>query len=210
MTSSSLPVKPPEDRKKIDPPVHSLVNPIFTEKQCNQIILMAHAVGFEPAVVGWGEGRQSEKRTNTVSLLGPSPQTQWIYETITRCVDWANEENYRFNILNCEGIQINRYLPTKDSGQHYTWHHDDLLAHVDEREQRKLSFVCLLNSKDEFTGGILESDDPYMQDQTDENCMMNAAGQVSIFPSWLRHRVTPVTQGFRYSLVTWFNGPRWM
>ena len=32
-------------------------------------------------------------------------------------------------------------------------------------------------------------------------------GMITFFPSWLIHDVTPVTQGTRYSLVGWVNGP---
>ena len=32
-------------------------------------------------------------------------------------------------------------------------------------------------------------------------------GTIIIFPSMLQHRVTPVTNGTRYSLVQWFSGP---
>jgi PKHD-type hydroxylase len=32
---------------------------------------------------------------------------------------------------------------------------------------------------------------------------------VVTFPSWVMHRVTPVTKGVRYSLIAWIVGPRW-
>ena len=32
-------------------------------------------------------------------------------------------------------------------------------------------------------------------------------GQAIFFASWLQHRVKPVTQGERKSLVMWFGGP---
>ena len=32
-------------------------------------------------------------------------------------------------------------------------------------------------------------------------------GSIIVFPSFLEHRVTPVTEGIRYSLVSWFVGP---
>ena len=33
-------------------------------------------------------------------------------------------------------------------------------------------------------------------------------GTIIIFPSFIRHRVTPVTKGVRKSLVVWVDGPR--
>ena len=33
-------------------------------------------------------------------------------------------------------------------------------------------------------------------------------GRVIAFPSWMIHRVTPVTQGARRSIVVWVTGPK--
>jgi PKHD-type hydroxylase len=34
-------------------------------------------------------------------------------------------------------------------------------------------------------------------------------GTFLVFPSFMLHRVTPVTRGTRWSLVAWFGGKRW-
>jgi PKHD-type hydroxylase len=34
-------------------------------------------------------------------------------------------------------------------------------------------------------------------------------GAFIIFPSFMLHRVTPVTRGVRWSLVAWIHGKRW-
>ena len=34
-------------------------------------------------------------------------------------------------------------------------------------------------------------------------------GNVIVFPSFLEHRVLPVTSNTRYSLVAWISGPPW-
>ena len=34
-------------------------------------------------------------------------------------------------------------------------------------------------------------------------------GYMSIFPSFIVHKVTPITSGKRKSLVAWFTGPDW-
>ena len=43
--------------------------------------------------------------------------------------------------------------------------------------------------------------------ETFTNPSFRDKGAVVVFPSWVRHRVTPVTRGTRYSAVAWFNGP---
>ena len=34
-------------------------------------------------------------------------------------------------------------------------------------------------------------------------------GTVLVFPSFMRHKVEPVTKGIRKSLVAWIEGPHW-
>ena len=69
---------------------------------------------------------------------------------------------------------------------------------------RKLSMSVLLN--DNFEGGAFE-----FATYGKEDCIITPieveAGSVIVFPSWMEHRVAPVTKGIRYSLVTWFVGP---
>jgi PKHD-type hydroxylase len=58
----------------------------------------------------------------------------------------------------------------------------------------------LLSDPSEFEGGEF-------QFQENESVKMKK-GSVIAFPSFLKHQVTPVTSGKRYSAVCWINGPR--
>jgi PKHD-type hydroxylase len=69
---------------------------------------------------------------------------------------------------------------------------------------RKISISIPLNDASEYEGGVLELN------QGSTIVRMNQkAGLPVIFPSWLTHRVSPVTRGRRYSLVAWVRGPNW-
>ena len=35
----------------------------------------------------------------------------------------------------------------------------------------------------------------------------NKIGSIIVFPSYMEHRIIPITKGLRYSLVVWFVGP---
>ena len=63
--------------------------------------------------------------------------------------------------------------------------------------------VLLSNS---FEGGDFE-----FTSYGKEECIITPVemnqGDIVVFPSWMEHRVAPVTKGIRYSLVTWFVGP---
>ncbi len=68
---------------------------------------------------------------------------------------------------------------------------------------RKLSSTLLLNDPSEFEGGDLElfqggsMNGPFPKAE-------RRAGCVFIFPSFMMHRVAPVTKGVRKSLIVWY------
>ena len=64
---------------------------------------------------------------------------------------------------------------------------------------RKLSMSIILNSN--FEGGDFE-----MRDVNNRVPRLEE-GSIIVFPSFIEHRVVPVTKGVRYSLVAWFVGP---
>ena len=70
---------------------------------------------------------------------------------------------------------------------------------------RKLSMTVQLTDPTEYEGGDFHLDDsvePLPSFSKDK-------GSVLIFPSYINHKVSPVTKGIRRSLVAWFSGPRW-
>ena len=104
----------------------------------------------------------------------------------------ANEV-WSYHVHRMEKIQMSRY----PVGGHYNWHMDSK-APVNN-EQRKLSIVMLLN--DDFEGGHLE-----LATNQGQN-VLKSQGDIVVFPSFLNHRVHPVTKGTRYTAVSWAYGP---
>ena len=104
----------------------------------------------------------------------------------------ANEV-WGYHIHRMEKIQMSRY----QAGGHYNWHMDSK-APINN-EQRKLSIVMLLN--DNFAGGGLE-----IESHRGEN-VLKSQGDIVVFPSFLQHRVLPVTDGTRFTAVSWAYGP---
>jgi PKHD-type hydroxylase len=102
-------------------------------------------------------------------------------------------KNWNYDIRRLEKIQMSQY----EIGGHYNWHMDSKVPINDE--QRKLSISILLNEN--FEGGGLE-----IESNKDEN-VLKYQGDIVVFPSFLQHRVLPVTDGTRYSAVSWAYGP---
>ena len=137
---------------------------------------------------------------------------QWVYDLIWPYMISANEQGgWNFEVDAAESVQITRY---KISG-FYTWHSDggsDCLSVYDTPDNsflngkvRKLSMSILLN--DNYEGGELQIATTQKGKSEIQTPEFNKAGSVIVFPSFLEHRVLPVTKGTRFSLVAWFLGP---
>ena len=105
--------------------------------------------------------------------------------------------NWGFDVQWHESVQLAEYGPT----QHYEWHADASPLRASNHD-RKISISCQMNDPAEYEGGELQFrfhgvHIPQMK-----------KGSIIAFPSFVEHRVSPVTLGKRYSSVLWMNGPR--
>jgi len=113
-------------------------------------------------------------------------------------IDAANQASgWGYGLSSQEATQIGRYKCT-DEG-YYDWHIDS--APPKNGMQRKLSISILLTDPSEFEGGELQFKG--IEDQK----ILTKQGSIVVFPSFIEHKVTPVTKGVRYSAVTWASGP---
>ena len=136
----------------------------------------------------------------------------WIYNSIIPFVKEANRQaGWNFTLEGAESCQWTKYSET----QHYTWHQDSFPKPTNRPNTwdhgliRKLSVTVSLADGDTYTGGDLEFDLRNNSDSSSEILTSSHArkkGSIIVFPSFVWHRVTPVTKGTRYSLVIWNNG----
>lgn len=129
---------------------------------------------------------------------------RWVHEQSIRDFLWtfvqqANLNAFNVDVTNFCEVQYTEYHAEVQG--HYDWHHD-VHWNGDALADRKLSVTVQLSSPDEYEGGTFEF-------QECESPTCKEIGTVLVFPSYLQHRVLPVTSGIRKSLVAWFHGPRW-
>lgn len=126
-----------------------------------------------------------------------------IYNSLMVQIKQVNRTHYNFDISHgISEIQFTEY--NSDNYGHYGWHMD-VFYRAQNYHDRKLSVSIQLTDPNTYEGGNLEFDkcDPLPTD------LSRPLGSVIIFPSFQYHRVTEVTKGTRYSLVTWIEGPKW-
>lgn len=166
----------------------------FTPEECAKIVELGLALPVEQGKVNPEELVDEATRKTRISWISWSDETNWIYQKLTQVATDANNARYLFNISGFfEALQFTRY---DDPGSHYKWHQDIGPGWF---AQRKLSLVVQLSPAEDYEGADLELFDcsPTPRDQ----------GTVIVFPSYQQHRVTPITKGSRYSLVSWISGP---
>jgi len=139
---------------------------------------------------------------------------RWLYNYIHHYVRVANYNsgwNFQWDIS--ENAQFTKYK----LNQFYDWHCDSwketyLEKGPMEGKIRKLSVSCSLSDPTDYKGGEFEF---RFQNDTDGNFVDKTCyeimpkGSIIVFPSFIYHRVKPVTEGTRYSLVMWNCGKPW-
>tara|TARA_Y100000401_G_C8324949_1_gene227597 strand:+ start:1138 stop:1758 length:621 start_codon:yes stop_codon:yes gene_type:complete len=187
---------------------------VIPNRICDNIIQDAETRTTETAITGgFNEIPNDEKdiaklyKTRNSSIVWMNDS--WIYREIIPFVQEANKFcNWNFDWSHSESCQFTKYSET----QHYTWHQDswnkpyDKPGDVTHGLIRKISVTVSLADGDTYEGGDLEFD---MRDNSDSkpniqtNELARKKGSVIVFPSFVWHRVTPITKGTRYSLVVW-------
>jgi PKHD-type hydroxylase len=127
-------------------------------------------------------------------------QHEWLKDLLFNYCDWANQNAFHFNIYKKADIQYTEYHG--DEKGHYGLHHDIDWNRSDGLD-RKISITVQLSDPSEYEGGSFEFTEIQSPDVTESK----AKGTVLVFPSYLQHKVNPVTKGTRRSLVAWFEGP---
>jgi PKHD-type hydroxylase len=175
---------------------------LFTPNELESIKKQCTVFPTETGKIGDSSSTNIDEkvRKSDVHFIHHNDYTHWIYNKIFYVMSKVNYETWNLNLSVCENIQYSEY---KKNG-HYDWHIDKGNVHAYPEITRKLSFAMFLNDVEEYEGGNFEVQG------TIENKVEKKTGRCIIFPSYVRHRVAPVTSGIRKSLVLWVSGPNFM
>lgn len=173
----------------------------FTDEEIDNLIAHCNTLKFDKATVGTdGENATVTRiRESKVAWLENTQESGWVYDKLAFIARNLNGQFYNFDLYGfSEHMQFTVY--EEDSGGHYTWHLDCGVGN--SSPPRKLSLVVQLSDPSEYEGGNLEIFSSDVPTQVEKR-----KGMVAAFPSYMLHRVTPVTKGTRRSLVVWVTGP---
>jgi PKHD-type hydroxylase len=195
----------------------------LTPRFCDEVIKHALSQKEEMArTSGFGHKKLNKKEVLDLKRKRNSDlvwlNDTWIYKELHPYVFEANKNaGWNFEWHRTESCQFTKYK----LNQYYDWHCDSSANPYvkkntndpDHGKLRKLSMTCQLTDGSEYEGGELEFDyrdyEPHTREEDKhlKKCKeILPKGSIIIFPSFLWHRVKPVTKGIRYSLVAWHLG----
>ena len=172
----------------------------FTPAELDKIYKDVSGLAFENATIIGGEDTEVDKgvRSSSIKWIPQSTEWSWLYDKLTEMAKEANDALWHFDLISApEAIQYTEYYADKDG--HYTWHQD---IGTGMASRRKVSITVQLSDDTEYEGGDLElwGGGEWIRQAP------RGKGNVVVFPSYLMHRVKPVTKGTRKSFVLWVGG----
>ncbi len=147
-----------------------------------------------------GEYKDIKFRNSDVVLLDSNKYDE-LFQLMWKYALNSNKFCYGFDISNVENVQFSVY-DSSYKGK-YDWHIDTFWGN-DSLYDRKISLIMQLSDPSEYEGGQFEIKN--VKPTKEEKELMNKKGSIITIPSFVEHRVTPVTKGRRLSLIAWVEG----
>ena len=171
----------------------SIIKNAVDDKFIQSIIDVGESQELEEATIGGESNTSNNIRSTKISWI----MDKTILLTLKDKIFEINKnKNWNYNITDMFPFQYSVY----HENDHYNWH-VDIGDVIQGQKERKISFSLILN--DNYEGGELEFKN------SDENMSLDLdKGDMVTFPSFLEHRVKPVLNGTRISLVGWMLGPK--
>ena len=195
----------------------------LSPKLCDEIIKYGLEQKKQLALTGLVKDKSNptSEEIKELSLLRKSDvvwmDDTWIYREIQPYIREANKAaGWNFDWDFTEECQFTIYK----ENQFYDWHNDSTWEPYDTPEDlnhhgkiRKLSVTISLSDESDYEGGEFEFDFRNQDKHDNEHLKLEdrfrsvpqikPKGSIVVFPSFVWHRVKPITSGTRYSLVLW-------
>jgi len=182
----------PRDQS-INQTIHYIFEDAFNAEELEWINNLQALYPFQEATV---MGDNNNIRKSDIKWMHPDDKSFWVYERISELAKQANDKLWKFNIHSV--IDAIQYTVYYEGGGHYDWHIDIGPGSINHR---KISCTIQLSDPDEYEGGNFEiwAGGDFITAERKQGCAI-------LFPSFLMHRITPITKGTRRSLVLWMGG----
>jgi predicted 2-oxoglutarate/Fe(II)-dependent dioxygenase YbiX len=165
---------------------------VFSEAECNKIITIPGMTQNSLVVSDGGFKLDDYKRDSITTFINHREDTDWLFKKISDVIIHANNNYFNFQIQDLINLQLLEYNP----GHFFSWHYD---LGAKKSSTRKISAIVMLSKPDDYKGGLLKF-------MFNEKNTVYEQGDIILFPSYIPHMVEKVTEGKRFTLVTWACG----
>jgi PKHD-type hydroxylase len=150
----------------------------------------------------------STRDAYTAWIEYPTHDTRWMYDRLNARIERFNDYVFNLDLTGLPYIQYAEY----HTGGHHDFHMDMAFDYPQQYDYRineffrKLTVVILLTQPEvDFGGGEFQLN--LSMERTPTTAPLTK-GSMLLFPSFLLHKVCPVTWGIRKTLTTWVLGPK--
>ena len=174
---------------------------------CNYIIETALKREPNEAQIGTADGVKADnsfRRSSIRFVNRGDTELDFLFDELWKLAIRANQDWFDVHISKIDYYQIAEYDGERRG--EYKTHHDIFYMNGDPYYHRKLSCVIQLSDPATYKGGDLTFEHVDAYPNAEE---MRQQGTAIFFPSFVRHAAQPVTEGKRYSVAAWFDGPKW-
>lgn len=174
------------------------IRDVFTPAECQSIVAAArNRPAGEAGLVG---GLRSDNtRRSRIVWLDEEGESAWVFRRLLDTFAEANRSHFEF-VLEEFGERMQVAWYEAETGGFFDWHVDFGDGPVAAR--RKLTMVVQLSAGETYDGGVLETNCDGVVRQASR-----LVGSALLLPSFVLHRVSPVSSGERFSLTLWSHGP---
>lgn len=182
----------------------------FSEDELNAIEKYCDSFDAEAGQISHDQTRPlDEVRKSKISWFEREehPTLDILFNKLNYVIEKINDDYYNYELNGYSHIQYTTY--NGDELGHYNYHVDMQLgaglqeSHLMVGDTRKLSLSLILSDSESYKGGKFT-----MKIDEIEYELEQRRGRIILFPSFLLHKVHPVTKGIRKSIVAWVEGPK--
>lgn len=168
---------------------------LLDESVCDA--LLACALTFESKLAAAvGEPDASSVRACKLRRIPFRNETLFLYEQISALALQLNSQWHQLDLTSI--VKEPEFVTYEPGLGHFDWHND--LGLERPTSSRKLTVSIQLSHGTDYDGGDFE-----VFGEVDG--LSRRRGSVVVLPSFVHHRVTPVTSGTRHALLAWIAGP---
>ena len=163
---------------------------VFSAAECERIKALG---GAHPVWNGRSTSEDENYRVCKTSWIEEIAETGFLFERLRKVVKSVNDL-YQLDVAGFgEPLHYIWYEP----GGRFEWHTD---LGSGPMSTRKISLSVQLSAADDYSGGDFEFCPHGVISE------FRGLGNVIAFPSYIAHRVLPITSGERHALVVWIHG----